>query len=505
MHAADPDLQDIDVLQTPPPAMSQPRKESKFGVQDHHQAATTAQAEVMHLKMQMQAVESCIAKHAPAEANCEAHQGLSAHAHLRCKHAGQVWYATHLSLRQQLQDATNKLHLQSKSCEELQAELSRSKARQAELESAAQSWQQRAVHAEEELKTERHQIERLKSRLPQQNSVMQANAGQGWAERISGYLGSETQTLAEQNRSLQESVKTLTSQHKSDQQKLADTEQQLAMMKEHAYAASQQVPVKPVHVFNYLGDTESTAVGYPLSGVADLAQDLNKLIRHLLRVLREQEPTLVQVLQKSTTNPWPAVQLQMEQARRESSKTRMLRDGFVHAVLLALESQIWCTDIQEMFCFCFKQQVAQNMHSARLTGATSTEDNPALRNIVNMLDVYTKSCQCWLSEIRKPSNCNVMDALVEQQAFNLFRGLWPTADAQDWKILSPELCGAFCSVARAAVMMRLHVESCHPCFRLSVADSVTNGELCTLPAVIVDSSLTLAASDQTTRIPAETC
>lgn len=104
---------------------------------------------------------------------CYVMQGPSADAHLRCKHAVQVWHTTHLSLRQQLQDATNKLQLQSKSCEELQAELSRSKARQAELESAAQSWQQRAVHAEEELKTERHQIERLKSRLPQQNSVMQ--------------------------------------------------------------------------------------------------------------------------------------------------------------------------------------------------------------------------------------------------------------------------------------------------------------------------------------------
>lgn len=69
----------------------------------------------------------------------------------------------------------------------------------------------------------------------------QANAGQGWAERISGYFGSETQTLAEQNISLQKSNQTLTSQHKSDQQKLADTEQQLAMIKEHAYAASQQV------------------------------------------------------------------------------------------------------------------------------------------------------------------------------------------------------------------------------------------------------------------------
>lgn len=125
-------------------------------------------------------------------------------------------------------------------------------------------------------------------------------------------------------------------------------------------------------------------MGYPLSGVADLAQDLNKLIRHLLRVLREQEPTLVQVLQKSTTNPWPAVQLQMEQARRESSKTRMLRDGFVHAVLLALESQIWCTDIQEMFCFCFKQQVLFCAFS------TSQETHPSSIVTVAMTSVWCR-------------------------------------------------------------------------------------------------------------------
>lgn len=48
-----------------------------------------------------------------------------------------------------------------------------------------------------------------------------------------------------------------------------------------------------------------------------------------------------------------------------------------------------CSDSGYDFCLV---QVAQNMHSARLTGATSTEDNPALRNIVNMLDVYTKVC-----------------------------------------------------------------------------------------------------------------
>ena len=32
-----------------------------------------------------------------------------------------------------------------------------------------------------------------------------------------------------------------------------------------------------------------------------------------------------------------------------------------------------------------------------------------------------------------------MDALVEQRAFNLFRGLWLTAEFDQWSDLSPEV------------------------------------------------------------------
>ena len=120
--------------------------------------------------------QQCPCEHLVKRALCVM-QGPSADAHLRCKHAVQVWHATDLSLRQQLQDAASKLQLQSKSCVDLKAELSSNKARQADLGRAAQSWQQRALHAEEELKTERHQIARLKTMLPQQNSVMQLQVG----------------------------------------------------------------------------------------------------------------------------------------------------------------------------------------------------------------------------------------------------------------------------------------------------------------------------------------
>ena len=102
---------------------------------------------------------------------------------------------------------------------------------------------------------------------------------------------------------------------------------------------------------------ESTGVDFPLSGVANLTQELNKLIRQLFKMLQDQHPTDIQTLRDSSTGPWQTVRLQMEQQCRESSKTRLLRDGFVHAVLLALESQVWSVDILEMFCFCLKQQV----------------------------------------------------------------------------------------------------------------------------------------------------
>ena len=81
--------------------------------------------------------------------------------------------ATHLHVTQQLQDATNKLQLQSETCASLEAELATSKASQAEAERGVQSWRQRAVHVEQELKVERRQIELLNNALPQQISSMQ--------------------------------------------------------------------------------------------------------------------------------------------------------------------------------------------------------------------------------------------------------------------------------------------------------------------------------------------
>ena len=100
-------------------------------------------------------------------------QGASADALLRCKHALHTWHDTNLRVSQQLQDAVNQSYLQSRTCAKLRAELSSIKASQAELECRVQSWRQRAVHAEQQLKADRHQIELLSNMLPQQDSAAQ--------------------------------------------------------------------------------------------------------------------------------------------------------------------------------------------------------------------------------------------------------------------------------------------------------------------------------------------
>lgn len=102
---------------------------------------------------------------------------------------------------------------------------------------------------------------------------------------------------------------------------------------------------------------ESTAAGFPLSGVADLAQGLHKLIKNLFKMVHDEHHEAILALLASSTDTWQAVQLQLQQESRRGSKMRLLRDGFVHAVLLALENRFWSTDIEAIFCFCLKQQV----------------------------------------------------------------------------------------------------------------------------------------------------
>ena len=69
--------------------------------------------------------------------------------------------------------------------------------------------------------------------------------------------------------------------------------------------------------------------------------------------------------------------------------------------------------------------------------------------------------------------------------------------------LPATVVNAICAVTKAAIEVRLHVESCHPCYRLSVHDAKRDGLLCSLPAVVVDTTLTLAEPDKIVRIPAE--
>ena len=163
---------------------------------------------------------------------------------------------------------------------------------------------------------------------------------------------------------------------------------------------------------------ESTAVGYPLSNEPDLAQDLKMLIKNLFKLLQEQHPKAVEALLVSGADAWQAVQLQLQQESQSSKRMRLQRDGFVHSVLLALETNLWSTNTEAIFCFCLRQQVlcsciyprkenmhcsdcelivremqiSSNMNLARLAGDPATDDNAEIPYIISALDVYTRVC-----------------------------------------------------------------------------------------------------------------
>lgn len=58
-------------------------------------------------------------------------------------------------------------------------------------------------------------------------------------------------------------------------------------------------------------------------------------------------------------------------------------------------------------------------------------------------------------------------------------------------------------VCRAAIVCRLHAESCHPCFAFTVYDTLAEGKVCVQPAVVVDVAFGIAGLEGKIRIPAE--
>ena len=58
-------------------------------------------------------------------------------------------------------------------------------------------------------------------------------------------------------------------------------------------------------------------------------------------------------------------------------------------------------------------------------------------------------------------------------------------------------------VCKAAIACRLHAESCHPCLAFRVYDMFAEGQVCVLPAVVVDPKFGVAALDGDVRVSAE--
>lgn len=58
-------------------------------------------------------------------------------------------------------------------------------------------------------------------------------------------------------------------------------------------------------------------------------------------------------------------------------------------------------------------------------------------------------------------------------------------------------------VCRAAIVRRLHVESCHPCLAFKVYDRLAEGQVCVQPAVVVDPRFGIAGLDGDVRVSAE--
>ena len=66
-----------------------------------------------------------------------------------------------------------------------------------------------------------------------------------------------------------------------------------------------------------------------------------------------------------------------------------------------------------------------------------------------------------------------------------------------------QVADAVIRVAEVAIQTRLHAESCHPCFKVSVVDISSSDRLCSVPGVVVDSSIAAVGPDGGVRIPAE--
>lgn len=106
---------------------------------------------------------------------------------------------------------------------------------------------------------------------------------------------------------------------------------------------------------------DTTADGYPLSGLAAIIkQNLKQSILGLFKLLQQQQEQALTLLFDSDTDFWQLVCMQLEQEGRTFMRNRLLRNAFLHAVLIQLEAICWRHDVYaaDSFCFLQKQQVS---------------------------------------------------------------------------------------------------------------------------------------------------
>ena len=104
---------------------------------------------------------------------------------------------------------------------------------------------------------------------------------------------------------------------------------------------------------------ETTADGHPLGGLSKPLTKLHDSIIDLFDIVQQHSPKLMAALLESESSMWQLIHVQWQQKNMKARKNRLLKDAFVHAVLLELEALCWCQDADaaEAFCFLQKKQV----------------------------------------------------------------------------------------------------------------------------------------------------
>lgn len=89
----------------------------------------------------------------------------------------------------------------------------------------------------------------------------------------------------------------------------------------------------------------------------------------LFRMVSQQQPQAMNALLTSQANPWPLVYSHWQKQKRSAGQSRLLRDGFIHAVLLQVEAMCWCHHAHVALAFCFTQktQVLGHLHTLQYT------------------------------------------------------------------------------------------------------------------------------------------